>query len=151
MKLLAVDPGNVESGYVILQTVPKSFKILNFGNVPNHELLTLVKNNQQQIDIGLIERIQSYNQVVGETVFDTCRMIGKLEVRLLDNKIKTALIYRKSVISHHLGSVSVKNPDSKLRKHLIDKYKTESKGLTSHSWQALALATMYLESRKLIC
>jgi hypothetical protein len=154
MKLLAIDPGNKESGYVIIgQAAPSSrllFEITEHGNIPNFELLKIIQNNLEGIDTGLVEMIQSYGMSVGETVFDTCRWIGKFELRMLDNSWKTALIKRKEIVNYHCSSAAVKNPDSLIRKRMIEKYPKESKGVTSHAWQALGLATMYLESQKLI-
>ena len=37
MKILAIDPGNIESGYAIIQM--PDFKLLDFGKVKNEELL----------------------------------------------------------------------------------------------------------------
>lgn len=154
MKLLAIDPGNTLSGYVILEpSVPSSankFEITEHGNITNFELLQLITADLEDVTVGLIEMIQSYGKPVGDSVFNTCRWIGKFELRMLDNDWKTALILRKSIINFHLSSAAVKNPDSLIRKKMIEKYPQESKGVTSHAWQALGLATMYLESQKII-
>jgi Holliday junction resolvasome RuvABC endonuclease subunit len=154
MRLLAIDPGNIESGYVIIDTEPKyshlKFKILEHGNVENLKLLNIIESNKYSLDLGLIEMIQSYGQAVGETIFNTCRWIGKFELRMIDSGIKNALIFRKSILAHHLNSVSIKSPDSAIRKRLLEVFPKESKGITSHSWQALALGVMYLESKKII-
>lgn len=154
MKLIAIDPGNIESGYVIIDTEPKyshlKFKILEHGNIDNFKLLKKIEENKFSIDLGLIEMIQSYGQTVGETIFNTCRWIGKYELTLTNQGIKNALIFRKSVLNHHLNSVSSKSPDSLIRKKLLERFPKESKGVTSHSWQALAVGVMYLESKEIL-
>jgi hypothetical protein len=146
MNILAIDPGNVISGYVIISAESKAkFKILEHGSIANLELLNKINVSSKFIDVALIEMIQSYNQPVGNTVFDTCRWVGKYELMLEQARIKKALIPRPSIIAHHLGAIAQKSADSKIRQRLLKDFKEDCKGVTSHAWQALALAVMYLE------
>lgn len=155
MKVLAIDPGDKESGFVIIQPTKdrrlnSKFSLIRHGNIPNFDLLKIITSNSEGVEVGLIEMIQSYGKPVGESIFNTCRWIGKFELRMNDNSWRTALVFRKSIINFHLSSAAVKNPDSLIRKKMMAKYPQESKGITKHSWQALGLASMYLESQKLI-
>ena len=76
MNLLAIDPGNLDSGYCLMDT--ETLRPIEFGKISNHELENLLAN----IHIGqiVIEKIASYGMAVGKEVFDTCVEIGRLSM-----------------------------------------------------------------------
>lgn len=71
--ILAIDPGNIQSAYVI---VDDDYSIHGFGKIENRELKEIVRNTE--CDELVIEMIACYGMPVGKEVFDTCIFIGNL-------------------------------------------------------------------------
>ena len=67
MSILAIDPGNEDSAYVLIDS---NFKPLNFGKISNDELLSSLKHYPAKE--AVIEMIACYGMPVGEEVFETC-------------------------------------------------------------------------------
>lgn len=121
--ILAIDPGNVESAYVIVEN--DLSKVIEKGKVDNYKLLDLLRYWQDKYDWRIeyfaIEGIQSYGMAVGKSVFETCYFIGRLiESGKRDLHIEPTLIYRmeeKMCLCH-----STKAKDSNIRQALVDIY-----------------------------
>lgn len=121
--ILAIDPGNIESAYVIVEN--DLSRVIEKGKTLNPILLrALAIWNYKygcSIDYFAIEGIQSYGMAVGKSVFETCYFIGRLiEVGKRDLHIEPTLIYRmeeKMCLCH-----STKAKDSNIRRALIDIY-----------------------------
>jgi hypothetical protein len=159
MKILAIDPGNIESGYALIE-MPK-FKLLDFGKVENKELLKKVSFLADgMVDAVAIEMIASYGMAVGATVFDTCVWIGKFEHSLQLQGYKVNYIYRKDekmTLCH-----SMKAKDSNIRQALIDRYAKHDfrngkgvkrnpdtfYGVSKDVWQAIAVGVTYAEMER---
>lgn len=75
--ILAIDPGNVQSAYVLWQ--PASNRpMIESAIVKNEDFLTYDwALAVVDIDIVAIEIVRSYGMSVGQTVFDTCVWIGR--------------------------------------------------------------------------
>lgn len=121
--ILAIDPGNVESAYVIVEN--DLSRVIEKGKTLNPILLrALAIWNYKygcSIDYFAIEGIQSYGMAVGKSVFETCYFIGRLiESGERDLHIEPTLIYRmeeKMCLCH-----STKAKDSNIRQALVDIY-----------------------------
>lgn len=121
--ILAIDPGNIESAYVIVEN--DLSKVIEKGKIDNIDLLDLLlfwqEKYEWKIDCFAIEGIQSYGMAVGKSVFETCYFIGRLiEAGKRDLEIKHTMIYRmeeKMCLCH-----STKAKDSNIRRALIDIY-----------------------------
>jgi hypothetical protein len=145
MKVLAIDPGNVESGFVIWD----GKDILEKGIVYNADMISVLQ--AANVDIVLIEMIACYGMAVGQSVFDTCRFVGKLEFACDMCKKPYKLVYRKDIKMWHCNSIRA--GDANIVQRLKDKYGDKgtkkspgvTHGLKSHMWQAFAIATMYTE------
>ena len=72
--IFAIDPGNVESAYVMMHS---NYDIYKFGKVPNEEMRQIIMDHEDENAITVIEMIASYGMAVGQTVFDTCVWIGR--------------------------------------------------------------------------
>lgn len=70
-RLLAIDPGNVESGFVI---VDARNWIQDKGIVPNEQMLDIVRNWAEDL---MIEKITSYGMSVGQSIFETVFWAGR--------------------------------------------------------------------------
>lgn len=155
-KIIAIDPGNIESAYVVLD---ENYKILDFGKLANEALKFIVKDIEY--DHFVIEMIASYGMAVGREVFDTCVWIGQFwESAQAPIKDK---IYRKEEKINLCGSMKAK--DTNIRQALIDRFaKHDLKngkgtkknpdtfyGFKSDIWAAMAVGVTYLDKIKLPC
>ena len=57
MKILAIDPGNIESAYVLVETDGLSIRILQADKVPNEEMLSIVRTSFA--DVMVLEMVAS--------------------------------------------------------------------------------------------
>ncbi len=99
MRILAIDPGNVESGYAVIEM--PDFNLLDFGKVSNEELICLLESYEVhgwagkylKFDKVAIEMVACYGMPVGKDIFETCVWIGRFTQALQGEDIK--YIYRK--------------------------------------------------------
>ncbi len=154
MAVLAIDPGNIQSAYVVME----ESKIFNHGILPNDFLLSkdfiasLSNGASFQINEVLIEMVACYGMPVGAEVFDTCVWIGRYLERAKALGLETQLIYRKEVKLWHCNSMRAN--DSSIRQALIDKYGAPGTkklpgatyGIKKDEWSALAIASYWNES-----
>lgn len=70
MRILAIDPGTTQSGFVLYDG-----KVLSSGVMPNEDLLRIVADDRS--DALAIEKIVSYGKAVGDTTFETCYWSGR--------------------------------------------------------------------------
>ena len=160
MVLLAIDPGNKESGYVIADVYEEKIqRILDLGKIKNKELLEVIQWQTLGITDVAIEMVASYGMAVGATVFDTCVWIGRFmqQVKTFIPNADMHRIYRKDEKITICGSMKAK--DSNIRQALVDIYApgednygkgTKDKpgffyGFKSDIWQAFAVAHTYVE------
>ena len=155
MKILAIDPGNIESGYAVIQM--PDFKLLDFGKVKNEDFLSMLILRPYGIDATTIEMVASYGMAVGKSVFDTCVWIGRF-TQALGGYVD--YVYRKDEKMCLCGSMKAK--DSNIRQALIDRYaKHDFKngkgikknpdtfyGVSKDVWQAIAVGVTYYEKLK---
>ena len=142
--VLAIDPGNIDSAYVLLHG---DGRIKAFGKVPNAELVVVVRTGLY--DYSCCEMICSYGMPVGRSVFDTCVFIGQI----LTHSPDTVLIPRLEV--KLCVCRSPKANDSSIRTALLDLYGPPGKkhapgptyGISGDVWAALALGVTFLEGR----
>ena len=141
--ILAIDPGNVVSAYVLMD---KNYKIHEKGIVENKELLDICIN--KTYSHLTIEMIASYGMPVGKEIFETCVWIGR--IIQVTNKPYT-MIYRKEEKINLCGSMKAK--DSNIRQALLDRFgivgtKKEPGwfyGMKKDMWSAYAVGTTYLD------
>ena len=159
MKLLSIDPGTMQSGWVILD----GFKIVEHG-ISVNEILSAKMLDLPPDAECVIEMVACYGMPVGAEVFDTCVWIGRFMQcwRMTFHK-PARRIYRRD-IKHHLCN-SVKAKDANIRQAVMDKYPPTGRdgkgnqsvvgtksspgplyGIKSHEWAALALGITLLES-----
>lgn len=118
MNLLAIDPGNRESGYVVIDSA--SFLPSDFGKVANEEFATWLTT--APFDLVVIEQIGHYGtgMPAGRDIFDTCRWIGRFEQILHDRGATPDLVLRAKVKAHVCHSSKAK--DSNVRQALVDRF-----------------------------
>lgn len=116
MTILAIDPGNVESGYAVI-TMPE-FSLLDFGKESNEVLLKRIGILRNAVDVSVLEMVACYGMPVGKDVFETCVWIGRF-LQMLDG-CDTKYVYRKDEKINLCGSMKAK--DANIRQALINRY-----------------------------
>ncbi|WP_207632095.1 hypothetical protein [Occultella kanbiaonis] len=154
--ILAIDPGNTESGWATIDT--DSRRPLEFGKTNNGELRrAILAGDFENCDGAYIEMIGHYGtgMPAGKDVFDTCVWIGRFTetIRLTtDAPPQPTRVLRPTVKAHHCNSAKAK--DSNVIQSLVDRFtpgqgnfgkgtKAEPGwfyGFAKDVWQAYALA-----------
>ena len=156
-KILAIDPGNMESGYVLMDS---TYKPLEFGKVENLRLMDMFLNMNP--DYVVIEMISHYGtgMAAGASVFDTCVWIGRF----------TQYFYAEGLVAHRLMRAkvkialcgSMKAKDANVTQALVDRFapnepnmgKGKKKspgwfyGFAKDVWQAYALGVVFIDFLK---
>ena len=96
--ILAIDPGNIESGYVIVEHDGEEIRrVLEAGKIDNNVLLPLIaqKLYGNGYDVA-IEMIAGMGMTVGQEVFDTCVWIGRFwQIVLWETGYEPTRIFRR--------------------------------------------------------
>lgn len=151
MRILAIDPGNIESGVAIVEM--PHFKLKWFAKIPNEAVFKNVY--LRNFDEVVIEMVACYGMPVGKDVFETCLWIGRFIEQFKDYKI--SFVYRKEEKLHLCGSLQAK--DSNIRQALINRYATHDfkngkgvknnpdtfHGVAKDVWQAIAVGVTHYE------
>ena len=150
MKLLAIDPGNNDSAYCVID--PKTLRPLESKIVPNDDLLRIIKQNKyKETTVIVIEMVASYGMPVGAEVFETVFWIGQFyaAAELYQHRGR---IFRMAVKMHLCHNSRAK--DSNIRQALIDRFGPVGikkspgwfYGFKSDMWAAYAVGITYFES-----
>lgn len=161
-KILAIDPGNTESAFVLMNpdyTVSHS-SAGKFGN----EVLLKLAQDLSGISGGeltvVIEMVASYGMAVGKEVFDTCVWIGRFAQAALERGAKVDYVYRmqeKMALCHDSRA-----KDANIRQALIDRFARFDKksgkgtktrpdtfyGFRADMWSAFAVGATWLDQHK---
>lgn len=157
--LMAIDPGTSESAFVVMDT--EDYRIVDKGKVENDALMALVKTGY--FDMMAIEWIQNYGarliggKVVGgagQSIFETCRFVGRIQQISLDMGSPVHLIYRTTIKAHITGKAN--SNDKQVRSCLLDRYGEKGTklkpgklyGFSNDMFSALAVATYWVDTSK---
>ena len=147
MRILAIDPGNNESGIAVIDVATR--RPLHIGKIPNDAVLkAIVAQDVRRVGI---EMIASYGMPVGQEVFDTCVWVGRFQ-EVATRRMPTELVYRRDVKLHHCHSS--KATDATVTQALVDRFARGQKnrgkgtkadpgwfhGFRADIWQSYALA-----------
>lgn len=154
--ILAIDPGNVESAYVVLDD---NLKPIDFDKCSNQEILEKIYcDDFQECEHIAIEMIASYGMAVGKEVFDTCVWIGQFKEALeCRYSAEINFVYRKEEKINLCGTM--KANDSNITQALIDRFaygvRNHGKGTKKEQgwfygfskdvWQAYAVGVTYAD------
>lgn len=151
--LLAIDPGNLESGVVIMDT--ETFEPKYKAKIANENAEIVCRD--AFVQEAVIEMVASYGMPVGETVFETCVAIGRFEQILEARGIPVRRIKRKDVKMNLCGRATAK--DSNIAQALVDRFAPGERnhgkgtkkepgffyGFKADIWQAYALGVTYID------
>lgn len=157
--ILAIDPGNIESGYVFTKD---NLEIIEKGKIKNEDLIRKIEwflyyNSTNKTHFA-IEGVQSYGMPVGIEVFETCIWIGRFiqeAINLGYSEKDIKFIYRKDEkinLCH-----SMKANDTTIKQALVDRFAPGQKnygkgtkkepgwfyGFAKDMWSGYAIAVTY--------
>lgn len=161
-KVLAIDPGNTESAYVLLNP---DYRISNdnAGKWANKNVLNSIEDfggiYGEELTV-VIEMVASYGMAVGREVFETCVWIGRFIQTAIHAGCGVDMIYRieeKQTLCHDSRA-----KDSNIRQALIDRFarfdRKNGKGTKTHPdvfygfradmWSAFAVGATWLDKQK---
>lgn len=143
MKVLAIDPGTTQSGYVLYDG-----SVITSGVMDNGELLQIVSDDRS--DCLSIEQIVSYGKAVGQETFDTCVWAGRFmqawacpdEVHMVRRaEVKKELGLSGAAKDKHVNAALLQRVGPKGTK----KDKGPTYGVASHAWAALGVAVVAMK------
>jgi hypothetical protein len=147
MKIIAIDPGTIQSAYVVWDGHVLSAKCI----AENSQLLRMLSGaviSESPAKL-VVEWVESYGMAVGQEVFQTCRWCGRFEEAWQG---ATEYRSRKYVKSHICGSTRA--TDANIRMALIDRFGAPGTnnmpnpityGMKKDMWAAFALAVAYFD------
>lgn len=142
MRILAIDPGPVASGFVLFD----GEHTLDAGHIANRELLKRLRERTFGGPgyMTVIEQVESMGMAVGRSVFETVFWSGRFA--------QAAGRFRRlprSAIKLHLCQ-SRKAKDGDIRRALIERFRDTAVllGISGHKWAALAVAVTYFDQRQ---
>ena len=152
MKVLAIDPGDIQSGFCVLDS--ETLRPIRVGKELNATCLLMVQ--VERYDLLVIERVASYGMPVGREVLETCEWVGRYTQAAT---APVGYIYRKEVVLHICNSP--RGNDATIRRALIDRFathdRTNGKGNKKHPdfffgfradmWAAYAAGLAYIETK----
>jgi len=158
-KIIAIDPGDVESAYVIWD----GENILEFDKIENEKLLSRLSEFEIKDDPFLvtivIEKIASYGMPVGKHIFETVFWTGRFYDKFI-NWTNVERHPRKDVKMHICGAT--KATDTTIVTALVDRFADRHEhgkhgkgtrknqgffyGFSKDIWQAFALAVYYYDT-----
>ena len=89
-KLLAIDPGNCLSAFVVLE----GYRPIRFAKAENDAILRLLRDDWHAGDPVVLERVASFGMAVGRDVFETCEWVGRFAQTALDNGCAVHYVFR---------------------------------------------------------
>ena len=148
MIILAIDPGNIESGYCIID----NYKPVQFGKVLNSEMRGIVIKfrREHKENPVVVEMIASYGMPVGKEVFETCVWIG----RFTELAGEVTWMYRKDVKMNLCETTKAK--DTNVHHALMDRFGVKGTkknpgfffGFYKDVWAAFACAVTFLDMKE---
>ena len=151
MIVAGIDPGPDRCGFCVYDT--DQHQVQQAAVMPTAEVLAWLKkpNLFLLLDMVAIERVQSYG-IAGGTLLRTAEVCGRLWQAALHAGLPVRLLYRRQVLQA-LDVSGKGNRDSLVRQRLIELHGGTRRraqgvkaspgplhGVSSHSWQALAVA-----------
>jgi len=144
MLIMGVDPGPEETAFIVVESEP--FKVTDRGILDNQQFLYRVE--KMWISKIAVEDVQCYGMSVGQSVFDTCKQIGRIEDRL---RHRNLFFYKRPTIKAHFCN-SARAKDANVNQVLRDRFGGKNKGqplegVKSHIWAALAVAVYHYDNK----
>lgn len=148
MRILSIDPGPVESAYVLMD----GSRLIRFGKDANANVSILFRDGLC-LQAAICERIRSMGMPAGAELFETCEWCGRFWQIALDQNIPWHWIERREEKMNLCGSMRAK--DANIRQAVMDRFggKSATKkdgplhGVSGDVWSALAVALTWQDQR----
>lgn len=157
MEVFAIDPGNRQSAYCIMDD---DYRLIEFEKAPNGIVLDIMRRFLKECadnDRIVIERVASYGMAVGRDIFETCEWIGRFAQVARDDGRYVDYIYRKDEKLNLCNDMRAK--DANIRQALINRFAmfdfkngkgTKAQpdyfyGVSRDCWAAIAVAVTFLD------
>lgn len=152
VRVLAIDPGPVTSGFVVYDGV---HVVVAAGALANSDLVEYISfeaGRGEGLHVAL-ERIQFYGAAVGGAVFETLFWSGRFAQAAAERQVPVHRLYFADVKKHFCGGRRVK--ESHIRQAVLERFGGRGAALgvkahpgplysvKSHAWSALALALLW--------
>jgi hypothetical protein len=123
--VIGIDPGNKETAMCVFDGTRIVYceKIDNkqFFQYLDHEIAqAIVRTECVHRPAIFIEDIQAMGMAVGQEVFDTAKMIGRIQQTLENGNREYNMVKRTEIKLHHCGTTRAK--DTNIRQALIDRF-----------------------------
>jgi hypothetical protein len=149
--IIAIDPGNKDSAFVIMDET--TYKPIEFNKIDNLVLAKILSTFIQgyKIETCVIEMIYSYGTGVGKTIFETCVYIGRLVQICFENNVEVEFLPRATIKAHicHSSKAGDSNINAELRNRFGGKGDKANPGFfhgfAYDVWSAFAIGTTYLD------
>lgn len=151
--MIGIDPGNTSTAIAAFS----GERVHWIKHEPNAKILAFIKGAKDGLrgQHVVIEMVASYGMIVGQEIFDTCRVIGQIQEAAESMGAKVTLVFRKTVVAHICHSA--KASDANVKQALKDRF--GQKGIKSapgifygvsgsDQWSAIAIATWGLDNLK---
>lgn len=139
--ILAIDPGNIQSGYVMVEHDGEEIRrVLEAGKIENPAVTDMLdrKLYANCIDVA-IEMIAGMGMTVGQEVFDTCVWVGRFwEIALRSGGYEPKRIYRREEKLDLCGSLSGRPSLTAMRP--ASRISARAQRKRTHTLQGAALA-----------
>jgi len=140
---VGIDPGPETSGVCVWDTEKQVIRAMN--SECDNNIIGETTEFQGVVDKYIIEDVKSYGMPVGESVFATCKAIGRLQERLGN----TVMAYKSDIQLHFCNTTKAKGTN--IKRVLLDRFgekgtkkkKGITYGLKDHAWSAFALTIYY--------
>jgi len=161
-KILAIDPGTTESGWILLNidTIKKTISIIDKYHSPNDKMnKTIYKSEKFSPGTTVvIEDIVSYGMAIGQSTLDTAKWAGRFFQKAIDSGCEDVFYLSRPEIKLNLCH-SKRAKDGNLIRVLKDRFgefgtkknpgplyklKGMPSGMIGHAWSALALAIAFI-------
>jgi len=160
MKVIAIDPGSTKSAMVIMDG--ETLRPLYTHLMENEELRMYISKflHFEEQDRGAIEMMQSYGNLIGKDVLETCVWIGRFYETLRRKLyVPPGYVYRMEEKMHICHSS--KAGDAEIRRALIDRFCDHDfrngrgtkanpdffAGVKADLWAAYAVGLTYIETK----
>lgn len=159
MKVFAIDPGNTQSAFCIIDA--DTLRPLFFGILPNEQVQKEIREwSSLEEDFSAIEMLQSYGNLIGKDVLETAVWIGRFYECLSRKRAhEPELIFRMEEKMHICHDSRAGDPN--IRRALIDRFcnhdfkggKGTAKnpdffyGFKADIWAAYAVGLTLIETR----
>ena len=146
---IAIDPGQIESGYIVIDRSWGKISFKEFGIISNDDIFSLFEKYSINNPEVVIEMINPMGMRIGQSTIATIFWIGRFFEKAKNLNCKPTLIERQIV--KKTICPKIKSNDSIIRATMIKRYGEQGTkknpgptyNIKSHIWQALAVLTTH--------